>query len=174
MGRYADRASPPLVAPVPRPRLTFARELALAALPVATVVAIFALVDAFTRQRLLFTSLASSAFLIYLEPNHGANEARTLVTAQMSAALAGFAGFAWFGPGYAAGAVALTATILVMIAARAMHPPAVSTALSFAFRTGNAGNLALFLLAVGLTTVLVALQRAAQWLLRRLSASGGG
>lgn len=40
-----------------------------------------------------------------------------------------------------------------------MHPPAVATALSFAFRADNAGNLLLFALAVAVTAVLVILEQ---------------
>ena len=58
--------------------------------------------------------------------------------------------------------------IVLMILLDAMHPPAVSTALSFAFRTGPESNLLLFGLAVGVTVTLVLLQRAALWLLNRI------
>ncbi|MEC4818085.1 MAG: hypothetical protein SAK29_33165 [Scytonema sp. PMC 1069.18] len=49
-----------------------------------------AFVEVLSRQRLLFASLASSAFLIYLDPQHGSNTVRTLVLSQMMAASIGF------------------------------------------------------------------------------------
>ncbi|WP_197446568.1 HPP family protein [Tautonia plasticadhaerens] len=62
----------------------------------------------------------------------------------------------------------MVATIVLMIALDVVHPPAVSTSLAFAFRAGDAGNVTLFALAVGITALLVVLQRAALWQLVRL------
>jgi hypothetical protein len=53
-----------------------------ALLPTLTVLAVLGLVEALSRQLLLFASLASSAFLIYLAPRHKANSLRTLCLAQ--------------------------------------------------------------------------------------------
>lgn len=155
-----------------RRRLPLRGELALAALPTATVLLVLFLVQTLTNQRLLFASLASSAFLIYMDPEHGTNRVRTLLVSQMSAAVLGLGGFWLLGPGYHAAALAMTATILVMIVADAVHPPAVSTALSFSLRAGPESNLALFGLAVGITAMLVVLQRAAVWALARHAARG--
>ena len=69
-------------------------------LPTATVLAVMGLVEALTTQRLLFASLASSAFLIYLDPRHPANGARTLLTAQPAAALLGFGAAELLGRGH--------------------------------------------------------------------------
>lgn len=153
-----------------RRRLPLGGELALAALPTATVLLVLFLVQMLTNQRLLFASLASSAFLIYMDPEHGTNRVRTLLIAQMSAAVLGLGGYSLLGAGYVAAALAMTATILVMVLADAVHPPAVSTALSFSLRAGQESNLALFALAVGITAVLVILQRAAVWTLARHAA----
>ncbi len=142
-------------------------QLTLALLPTVTILLVFALVEGWSRQRLLFASLASSAFLIYLDPEHRTNSTRTLVIAQGSAALVGFAAHALLGPSYWAAGGAMVIVIFGMILARAMHPPAVSTALSFAFNAGKGGGLALFGLCVGLIVLLVVLQRASVWLLRR-------
>jgi hypothetical protein len=60
-----------------RRRLGWRGELALVALPTVTVLVVLALVEALARQRLLFASLASSAFLIYLDPTHPTNRVRT-------------------------------------------------------------------------------------------------
>lgn len=144
-------------------------QLALALLPTIIVLAVFALVDVWARQRLLFASLASSAFLIYLDPEHRTNSTRTLILAQGGAAVAGFAAHALLGPTFWAAGVAMVVVIYGMILAQAMHPPAVATALSFAFDAGRGTGLALFSLCLGLIVVLVLLQRVSMWLLRRLA-----
>lgn len=153
-----------------RRRLDLKSEFLLALLPTVTVLAVFALVEVVSQQRLLFSALASSAFLIYLDPQHGTNQVRTLVLSQMTAAFVGLIAFLLIGPGYLSGAVAMVTTILLLILLDAVHPPAVSTALAFAFRAGNENNLVLFGLAVGITALLVGLQRSALWILARISA----
>ena len=166
---------PPAVlpaAPLGRPRLGWSREALLALLPTLTVLGLLWLLKALSNQQLLFASLASSCFLIYLDPSHPANSARTLVISQLSAAVLGYAMHAWLGPGYLSAALALVGIIVVMIMTNTMHPPAVSTALNFAFRAGaGEGNLALFGLAVGLVLVLLAVQRGSAYLVRRFTAA---
>ena len=152
-----------------RRRLGVRGELALAALPTATVLIVLAFVEILARQRLLFASLASSAFLIYLDPGHPANRVRTLFIAQGAAALFGWSLVALLGQGYAAAAGAMVLTIGVMIAADAVHPPAVSTALSFALGAGQTRAVVLFGLALGVTATLVLIQQLATRLLARLS-----
>jgi CBS-domain-containing membrane protein len=151
-----------------RQRLRLRDELLLAFVPTATVLIVFAVVEALSNQRLLFASLASSAFLIYLDPEHGTNRARTLAISQVAAAVIGFLAFELIGPSYTAGAVAMIATITLMIVADAVHPPAVATALAFAFRTGDERNLMLFALAVGIVAMLVVTETATLAILARL------
>lgn len=155
-----------------RRRLDLKGELALALLPTATVLAVLGLVETFSNQRLLFASLASSAFLIYLDPQHGANSVRTLVLSQLTASLVGWLAFVLLDPGYFAAAGAMTIVIILMIVLDAVHPPAVSTALGFAFRAGDENNLLLFAMALGLIAVLVALERFSLWMLARHAARG--
>ena len=131
------------------------------------VLLVLGYVEAFSRQRLLFASLASSAFLIYLDPEHPTNSVRTVILAQTCAALLGFGADWLLGAGYLAAGVAMVLTILVTVSLRAMHPPAVSTSLTFAFRAAPASSLSLFGLSLLLIVLLVALQRASLWLLRR-------
>lgn len=150
-----------------RRRLTHRDEFLLALLPTVTVLAVFALVEVVTRQRLLFATLASSAFLIYLDPEHGANTIKTLVFAQLLAATLGLLTFLWLGPGYWSGGIAMTATIALIILFDIVHPPAVSTSLIFAFRAGDESNLILFALAVGVTALLVVLERWVLWVMAR-------
>lgn len=162
--------SPPVQAFTGRPRLARRAELLLAVLPTATVLLMLWLLEHLSNQRLLFASLASSAFLIYLDPGHRANSARTLALSQLGAAVIGWGLHAALGPGYAGAALALLLTIGLMIGADAVHPPAVATALNFAFRAGSGeGNLLLFGLAVGLVVVLVGLQRGSAAVLARLT-----
>lgn len=152
-----------------RRRLTLKDELLLAVLPTATILLVLAMVEVLTEQRLLFASLASSAFLIYLDPQHGTNSVRTLILAQMTAAVIGLLAYLGLGPGYISGGVAMVATIVLLILLDAVHPPAVSTALSFAFRAGDQSNLVLFGIAVGITAGLVLLEQIALWFLSRRS-----
>ena len=154
-----------------RRRLTLKGELALATAPTAIVLGVFALVEVLSRQRLLFASLASSAFLIYLDPQHGTNTMRTLIIAQIMAAIIGWITYLVFGSGYLSGGVAMVVTIILMILIDVVHPPAVSTSLSFALKAGNENNLVLFGLAVGITALLVALERFTLWVLARHSTS---
>lgn len=152
-----------------RRRLNLKGELALATAPTVTVLGMLALVEVLSRQRLLFASLASSAFLIYLDPQHGTNSVRTLLLSQMMAATIGLITYLIFGAGYLSGGIAMVATIVLMIWLDVVHPPAVSTSLGFALRAGNESNLVLFGLAVGITALLVGLERLALWLLARYS-----
>jgi CBS-domain-containing membrane protein len=164
-------APPPAsAAPLSRPRLGWRREILLALLPTVTVLVLLWLLKLLSNQQLLFASLASSCFLIYLDPEHPANSVRTLVISQLSAAGLGFGLHALLGPGYLSAALALVGIIGVMILTNTMHPPAVATALNFAFRAGaGEGNLALFGLAVGLVLVLLAVQRGSAYLVRRFT-----
>lgn len=150
-----------------RRRLGLKGELLLALMPTLTVLLVLALVEALSRQRLLFSSLASSAFLIYLDPENAMNNMRTLVFSQIGSAAIGLACYLLLGAGYLSGGTAMVLSIAAMIVFNAMHPPAVSTALSFGLRAGDESSLALFIMAVGITAVLIALQRFALWMLRR-------
>ena len=148
-------------------RVGIKAELLLALMPTATVLLVLTLVEALSSQRLLFASLASSAFLIYLDPEHPANQVRTLLLSQIGSATLGLLCYLLLGAGYLSGGAAMVLAIGMMIFADAMHPPAVSTALSFGLRSGDQTNLLLFCMAVGITALLVVLERAALWTLRR-------
>lgn len=150
----------------PAPRRSLRADLTLALMPTVTVLLVFTLVEAWSRQRLLFASLASSAFLIYLDPEHKTNSVRTLILAQVPAALLGFAAHALLGPTFWAAGGAMVIVIYGMIFIRVMHPPAVSTALSFALGAGAGRGLALFGLCLGLIVLLIFLQRLIVHLLR--------
>lgn len=150
-----------------RRRLGLKGELVLVLLPTLTILVVLALVEALSQQQLLLASLAASAFLIYLDPEHATNSMRTLLLAQPGAALVGWAGYLLLGPGYLSAALAMIITIVLMVAFDLVHPPAVATAMSFALRSGKSSNLAVFGLAVLITAVLVALERSALWLLAR-------
>lgn len=157
-----------------RNRLDLKGELLLAVFPTLTVLGVLALVEVFTEQRLLFGSLASSAFLIYLDPEHGTNAIRTLVSSHVLAALIGWAAFALLGAGYLSGGSAMVAVIFLMILLDVVHPPAVATAMAFALRSGDASNFMLFAMALGVTAILVLLQRTAVWLMGRFHRAPAG
>lgn len=158
-----EKATQPL-----RRRLDWRGEVVLALLPTLTVLVVFGAVQAITSQRLLFASLASSAFLIYLDPRHATNSLRTLVLAHLSAAALGLLTATLLGHGFGSGALAMVATIAVMIAFDLIHPPAVSTALAFAVRSGADTNLTLFALAIAITAWLVVLEQVMVRILARL------
>jgi CBS-domain-containing membrane protein len=148
-----------------RKRLRLKDEFVLALLPTSTILGVFFLVDQLSEQRLLFASLASSAFLIYLDPQHGTNSIRTLILSQITAALIGLGTYMGLGPGYVSGAAAMSAIIVFMIITDTVHPPAVSTSLSFALRTGDVSNVVIFAAALAMTAALVILERMALLLL---------
>jgi CBS-domain-containing membrane protein len=152
-----------------RKRIGLKGELLLAFMPMTTVLLVLALVEALSNQRLLFASLASSAFLIYLDPEHAVNQVRTLLLAQIGSAAIGLVCYQLLGPGYLSGGLAMVLAIGMMIVTDAMHPPAVSSALSFGLRSGDASNLLLFCMAAGVTALLVVMQRMALWTLRRVT-----
>jgi len=160
--------------PTRKQRIGLKGELLLAAMPTLTVLLVLALVEALSNQRLLFASLASSAFLIYLNPEHAVNSIRTLLLAQVGSATLGLLCYQTLGPGYLSGGVAMVLAIGMMIMTDSMHPPAVSSALSFGLKSGDESNLLLFCMAVAITAVLVIIQRTALWLLRRFNRRQSG
>jgi CBS-domain-containing membrane protein len=156
-----------------RQRLSLKDEFILATLPTLAMLAVLALIELLSQQRVLFASLASSAFLIYLDPQHGANSVRSLVLSHLAAAVIGAGMDAALGAGYDAAGAAMAATIIFMITVDAVHPPAVGTALSFAFRSNDVGVLVLFMLSLSVIAILVILQRVVLHLLGRLTAKSG-
>jgi CBS-domain-containing membrane protein len=135
-----------------------AAELALALPATATVLLTLFLIEEITHQRMLFTSLAASVFLIYHDPEHRMNTIRSMLLSYLIAAAAGI-GLAWiFSPGYTAAAVALSFTISVLILLRSVHPPALATALGLGFSAEPAQSLPLFMLSVLVVVLLVAVQ----------------
>lgn len=155
-----------------RDRLSLRGELALAFLPTVTILLVLWALETLANQRVLFAALASSAFLIYLDPMHGTNTMRALSISHTGAALAGIAVAAVLGYGYAASAVAMVLTILLMVIVDAVHPPAIGTSLTFAYRSGSATNLQLFMIALAMVLLLAGLQRVVQYLLSRLATGG--
>lgn len=147
-----------------------AGELALAIPPTLVVLGALFFVEALTRQRFLFASLASSAFLIYRDPGHRMNSAGVMAVAHIIGVAIGLAAALLLGTGYWAAGVAMTTTIVALIILRAVHPPAISTALGFAFYSKQRDALGIFLIAVAMLAMLVALQRAAVWTLSRVEA----
>jgi CBS-domain-containing membrane protein len=154
-----------------RRRLSLKDEFLLATLPTVVVLVVLATVESLSQQRVLFASLASSAFLIYLDPQHESNSMRSLVLSHLTAALVGAATEALLGAGYMAAGAAMVVTIVLIIAIDAVHPPAIGTALSFAFRPNDVRALSLFVLCLLIIAVLVALQRSMLFVLSRITTS---
>ena len=152
-----------------RKRLGLRGELLLALFPTATMLIVLALVEMLAHQRILFAALAGSAFLIYLDPMHGTNTIRTLAASHLSAAALGISAEWLLGSGYGAAGLAMVATILVMILLDIVHPPAIGTALTFAFRANSTSTIGLFLLALGMVVLLGIIEWVAQRLLSRLT-----
>lgn len=152
-----------------RRQLRLKGELILAVLPTLTVLGMLYLVKELSHQTILFASLASSAFLIYLDPEHSTNSIRTLIVSQLAAALVGLVLYLVLGAGFVSAGTAMVVTILAMILLDAVHPPAVATSVMFALRAGDAGNLLLFGLALAIVAVLVLLERAMVWMLARFN-----
>jgi CBS-domain-containing membrane protein len=148
-------------------------ELVLALPPTLTVIAALFFVEALTSQRVLFASLASSAFLIYREPTHSMNSLRVMAGAHLAASVLGVGCAFLLGAGYRAAAVAMVMTIIVLVLGDLVHPPAVATALGFAFYARQAEVVGVFVLAVLMVVILVVLERVAVWTLVRVETNSG-
>ena len=151
-------------------RLGVGAELVLAMLPTLTILGVLAFIEDLTNQRLLFASLAASAFLIYLDPGHPMNKIETMVPSHLLGLMAGVITCWIFGAGYFAAGVAMVITIVIMVIGDFVYPPAVSTSLIFGLRSGAGSQSGLFVVALGMIAILVILERAAVWLLRHLAA----
>jgi CBS-domain-containing membrane protein len=145
-------------------------ELLLAIPPTVMVLLTMVLLEALRHERILFASLAASAFLIYRDPAHPMNGVRVMVLAHSVAVVTGVSSEALLGPGYPAAALAMIVTVLVLVLCHCVHPPAVATALGFAFFTQPVEAVGLFAVVLGMVAVLVVLQRTALWTLRRRQA----
>jgi CBS-domain-containing membrane protein len=150
-----------------RLRLSVRQQFGLAILPTVVVLLMVACVQTLSDQLLIFASLASSAFLVYLDPEHPTNRVRTFLIGQGSAAVLGFGSVSLLGSGFLAAGVTMGLTVVLIVALDAMHPPAMSTALSFSFHTNSVKTLAIFGLAMLVIASLAALQKAAFWLVHR-------
>jgi len=148
-------------------------ELALAVPSTLTMIASLFFVQVLTSQRVLFASLASSAFPIYREPTHPMNGLRVVTGAHLIATVLGVGCALVLGPGYVAAAAAMAITIFVLVIGDLVHPPAVSTALGFAFYARQEEAVGVFLLAVLMLATLVILERLAVWTLVRIQATTG-
>ncbi len=138
-------------------------------LPTAVVLIVLMIVKVLSDQRVLFASLASSAYSIYLSPENRSNSIRCLVSSQLAAAVAGIGFDALLGANYYAAGLSMVSTVAVTIAADVFHPPATATALSFAFRSNKITSLRLFVLCLVMVAILIGLQRATLKAVARLS-----
>jgi CBS-domain-containing membrane protein len=143
-------------------------ELLLALPPTVIVLGAVLTIELLRHQRILFASLASSAFLIYRDPGHRMNSLRVVVSAHVVAVAWGIGAESLFQPGYLAAAVSMVGTIIALIVFDIVHPPAISTTLGFAFVAKQDQLVGLFLLALIMVAALVLMQRASEWTLHRL------
>ena len=144
-------------------------ELLLAVPPTLVVLATVFAVELLRHERVLYASLASSAFLVYRDPGHQMNTVRVMVTAHVVGVLFGIGAALLLRPSYAAAAVAMVGTIVALVLLDAVHPPAVSTTLGFAFVAGQDTAVGYFLLALAMLVALILMQRASVWALRAMS-----
>lgn len=151
-------------------RVGLVGELLLALPPTLVVLGSVYLLESFRHQRILFASLASSAFLIYRDPGHPMNGVRLMLTAHLIGVAFGVAAALIFHAGYLAGAVAMGGTIIVLIITNLVHPPAISTALGFSFFPDQDRAAGFFVLALVMLAALVILQRVALRTLGHLQA----
>ena len=151
----------------PRPRWTLWQRCVLATGPTTVILVVYALVESFGHASLLYTSLAASAFLVYLGPRLRVNLIGTLLASQLFAASMGTAAFFAFDGGYLAAGFAMGLTIFFMVLTDMIHPPAVGTALLFGFRAENLENLLLFFVSVLIVVGLVLAQRFVTQALKR-------
>lgn len=159
--------------PSNRRHLSTGAELGLAFCAVVPVLVVLAALEQVSRQHVLYASIASSALAIYVDPLHRSNAPRTILESQALATVAGLGTFLAIGHSYLAAGSALVLTVLGGVVRKRLHPPAVATALAFAFRSGEIGSLAIFAMAVGITAGLVVLERSMLWALGRLDREGG-
>jgi hypothetical protein len=141
-------------------------ELALALPPTLVVLGSLFLIEAAQHQRVLFASLASSAFLIYREPLHPMNGVCVMLLAHLVGATVGIGATALLGAGYRASAVAMIITIVVLTSAISSTPPQSLPRSVSLSPTSNAAQAASSLL----VAALVFLQRAAVWGMHRFAA----
>ncbi len=155
-----------------RRRLTLPAELGLALLATLPVLLVFEALEHLSRQHILYASIASSALSIYTDPLHRSNQPRTILQSQTIATLTGLSTYLLLGHTYLAAGSALVLTVLFCVTLNRLHPPAVATALAFAFRSGEIRTLYVFALAVGITLGLAILERSMLWMLARLDPDG--
>ncbi|HZU14183.1 MAG TPA: HPP family protein [Chloroflexota bacterium] len=148
-------------------------ELALALPPTVVVLVAFLATSALIKHPILFGSLASSAFLIYRAPGHRMNRVRVMLSAQLLGWAFGIGSALIFGPGYLAGALAMVATIIVVISLDVVHPPSVATALGFSLFGPTGTLVASFVIAVSIIAALALLQKVAILLLARVESHLG-
>lgn len=149
-------------------RRTLRNELLLALLPTMIVLGILIGLRLLAQQRILFASLATSAFLIYRDPRGIANRMSVFVPAHLIGLLTGLGVSLILGSSYAAAAVAMALTIFVLVLMQLVYSPAIATSLIFAFREQDAKTAALFVLALVMLVALVVMQRGLVLLMSRL------
>lgn len=111
-------------------------------------------VEMFARQHILFTSLISSIFLIYVRHKDPMNNGLTLIISQVLAAVIGYVSYRIGGENYLTACITVFVVAVALISLNRLHPPAIVTSLIFQFRTHSVSDLELFALLLSLVIVL--------------------
>lgn len=117
------------------------------------IVLITLAIEKFSRQTVLFTSLISSIFLIYAQPNHPMNRERVLIVSQTIGSVIGFTTYHLFGSSLICTGIMIVLLVFLLVYLKMLHPPAVATSLTFVARTHSESDLILF----GLLVLMIGL-----------------
>ncbi len=126
-------------------------------------------VEILMRQHILFTSLVSSIFLIYVKPKDPMNDTLTILISQVLATTIGYSSFLLLGDSYLAGCATVTAITFLLVGIDRLHPPAVATSLIFNYRTHAESDFVLFGLLIGLIGVLFLMKKGYSYLENRFA-----
>lgn len=141
--------------------------LLLSLFPIAIVFVLLG-IEILVRQHMLFTSLVSSIFLIYLLPDDPMNDSLTIVISQALAALIGYAGYWLLGNSYLSACLSILMITLLLVLIGRLHPPAIATSMIFQYRTHSESDLVLFGLLLVLIVVLFLAKKLFSYLQRKL------
>jgi CBS-domain-containing membrane protein len=131
--------------------------------PIAIVLILLG-VEILTRHHILFTSLVSSIFLIYVNPEDPMNDTLTILVSQILATGVGYTSYLLLGDSYWAGCVTVISVTFILVGIDKLHPPAIATSLIFNYRTHSQSDLVLFGLLIGLIAILFLMKKGYSYL----------
>lgn len=148
--------------------LNLRARLILGIFPVIIVLVLTAL-EIKLRQHIIFTSLVSSIFLIYLRPNELMTDTATILVSQFTAALTGYLSYKLFGNSFWSVCVTILLVTAILILLNRLHPPAIATSVIFNYRTHSESDLFLFGLLIGIAVVLILVRWITNYLLSKMN-----